>query len=273
MCINKCYDDTTKIKFAITFFFIFIAFTSLAQKTKYVKPLRTASSILNSPESLMNYLDNVDLSHNFTGLDTTGNIISKEAFLKILSSGEYIPLKLVSQDNSDYYELYKCMTSDEKDPRNLVLNIFIKSYGATEYNKYKMIGAPFPAFNFTDLGGHIYSSENTKGKIVVLKCWLIQCKPCVEEMPELNKIVKQYEKRKDIVFLSLSFDSQEELKKFLMKTPFSYPVVAGQQNYLSEILKVTSYPTHIVINKQGNVVLISNDYKEMSSAVKVEASK
>jgi thiol-disulfide isomerase/thioredoxin len=226
---------------------------------------------LNSPGSLINYLNNVDLSHKFTGLDTTGNIISKEVFLKLLSSGEYIPLKLILKDTSNCYELYK--VPEEQDPRNLLLNMFIKNYGATEYNKYTMIGAPFPVFNFTDLHGHVYNNENTKGKIVVLKCWFIQCKPCVEEMPELNKIVKQYENRKDIIFISLSFDSHEELKTFLLKTPFTYAVVAGQQNYLSEILKVTSYPTHIVVNKKGNVVLISNDYEEMSSAVKVEAAK
>ena len=136
-----------------------------------------------------------------------------------------------------------------------------------------MIGSQFPDFNFTDLNGNNYNNKNTKEKIIVLKCWFIQCPPCIDEMPALNELIKQYENRKDIIFLSVSLDSKNQLKTFLKKTTFNYAVVADQQNYLEQVLKIHVYPTHIIINKQGVIVNVTNIYEEMALALSGEALK
>lgn len=137
-----------------------------------------------------------------------------------------------------------------------------------EYKNYKMEGKELPGFNFTDLDGTVYDKETTAGKIVVLKCWFIGCVPCVEEMPALNKLVNQYKNQRDIVFVSLAFDKKADLKKFLAKKTFDYAVVANQKDYLIKDAEVTSFPTHIVINKKGVVVKVVSSYEEMESALK-----
>src|SRR5690606_36510175 len=68
-----------------------------------------------------------------------------------------------------------------------------------------------PIINLADSEGNIYSNTNLLGKIVVVNFWGISCKPCREEIPQLNKLVKNYAGRKDIVFLAISDDSNEEL--------------------------------------------------------------
>ncbi|MEO6453798.1 MAG: TlpA disulfide reductase family protein [Ginsengibacter sp.] len=267
------FHKASKMIWFTIYLCIFTACSSIDQSKHYGDPVEKPSVILSNVGTLLIYLGKVDLSHNFIGLDTSENIINKSVFLTFLSSGGYIPLQLISKDTLRHYRLYKCPAFNEKDPGDQLLKLFLKNYGEAEYNKYKMKDAPFPAFDFVDLNGNVYNTKNTKGKIIVLKCWFIGCKPCVAEMPALNEIVKKYADRKDIVFISLSFDSEEELKKFLLKTPFSYAVIGGQQYYLSEILKINSYPTHILVNKQGNVVSISNVYDDMFPALKIEASK
>jgi cytochrome oxidase Cu insertion factor (SCO1/SenC/PrrC family) len=69
-------------------------------------------------------------------------------------------------------------------------------------------------FKVLDLKGNQYDNQNTQGKILVLKTWFIRCHACVEEMPAMNKIVKAFDHRKDIVFLSLALDNEKNSRSF-----------------------------------------------------------
>ena len=104
-----------------------------------------------------------------------------------------------------------------------------------------------------------------------MKCWFIHCQRCVQEMPELNKLVQQYKNRKDIIFISLATDTNQELKKFLTKKTFNYSVVPNQKSYITDTLNISTYPTHIIINKKGTISKVVSDYKELSVALKKES--
>lgn len=243
----------------LTYIFLvsILANSSCTQTSTYGAPVEDPAEILKDHTSFMNYIHTLKLSEDFIALDTTSTIISKGEFLKQASSGAYLPLRLTSND-SVYYQLYKI-----NNPPNDIM--WLKYKVDREYKNYQMEGKELPGFNFTDLDGTVYDKETTLGKIVVLKCWLIGCVPCVEEMPALNEIVNKYKNRKDIVFISLAFDKKEDLKKFLAKKTFNYAVVANQKDYLIKDLEVTSFPTHIVINKKGVVVKVVGSYEEMES--------
>jgi peroxiredoxin len=117
-------------------------------------------------------------------------------------------------------------------------------------------GKKIPNFNFMDLDGKKYNYNNTTGKIIVLKLWFINCQTCIQEMPQLNGLVKKYSDRNDVLFLSLAFDNSKKLKKFLSKTTFKYAVVANKEKYILETLQVNEFPTHIVLNKKGIIVKV-----------------
>lgn len=200
------------------------------------------------------YNERIDLSSDFIAIDNSSNKISKEAFLQSLTTGKYIPLKLIPKDTSKiYYQNYKLIETADKG-----INDAIKYASIVEYEHYKMEGHKFPKFSFTDLNGRIYTNENTKGKFVVLKCWYINCKACVAEFPDLNEIVKQYKNRDDVVFVSLAFDKADALNEFLLKKPFSYATVSDQKLYLMDTLKVSLYPTHFIIDRNGDIIKVVN---------------
>lgn len=187
-------------------------------------------------------------SSNYETLDAASKAITKDEFLQQLTSGNYLPLRIQTGDSSLCYQLYKLDDSVDEEIANT-----IKSKAQQVYQYFKMEGHRLPGFHFVDLNGNIYDSITTKGKIVVLNCWFIHCKPCNEEMPRLNELVKQFEDRKDMVFVGLAFDEAEALKKFLKKTVFEYAIVPGKENYLMNDLRISGYPTHLIINKQGVV--------------------
>ncbi|MDO9257679.1 MAG: TlpA disulfide reductase family protein [Bacteroidales bacterium] len=242
---------------------------SCNQKPKNGNPVVQPVVILKDMMAFLSYREkNVMLSEDFTALDPASEIISKEAFLHLLSSGEYLPLRLASEDSSSCYQLYKLSASDNTDIR-----MTLKSWGSQESALYKLEGTKFPAFNFIDLAGNVYSNETTKGKILVLKCWYIGCTYCVKEMPALNDMVTQYKNRKDILFVSLAFDTKEALSTFLRKKTFTYAIVPDQKDYITHVLKVHMYPTHFIVNQQGMIAKAVNDETALAIALKKEAAK
>lgn len=245
--------------------FLIMPYSSCTHNSPYGDPVEVPSEILKDQTNFLKYYNSLKLSENFIALDTCSRTITKGEFLKAVSSGAYLPLKLTSGD-SLYYKLYKIKTPNQN-------MIWIQDMGDREYKRYQMEGKILPNFNFIDLDGKIYNQETTKGKIVVLKFWFIGCIPCVEEMSDLNELVSQYRNRQDVLFVSLAFDDAKDLKKFLTKTKFNYATVANQKNYLINDLRINSYPTHVIINKKGNVVKVLGSWQEMKSVLKQESLK
>ncbi len=122
-----------------------------------------------------------------------------------------------------------------------------------------VLGKSAPQFSVIDVNGVKHDLSNYLGKVVVLNFWFINCPPCRKEIPELNQLVKQYDRR-DIVFLAPATDSKSRLKSFLKKNDFDYAVVPNGRKIASKY-KVSGYPTNVVINKKGKVVFYEKGYR------------
>ncbi len=239
-----------------------------AQKSNNYKPIENPILITQNFQSFWTYWNQyVKLSADFVALDADSKEITKAVFLKLLSSGKYLPLRL-SSPKPVYYKLYKIDNLKNKD----ISSTIIQMANAASEN-FNREGKPFDNFQFTDLNGNIYTTENTKGKIIVFKFWYIHCQQCVAEIPSLNELVKKYKNRKDIIFISLAFDTNQELKKFLLKKTFNYIIVGNQKEYLMDELKISIYPTHMIVNKEGKVTKVVNSYDELEIALQKEVSK
>ncbi len=201
---------------------------------------------------------NISLSSNFTGINEQSDTIAKEQFLNKLISANYIPLKLKSNEGFETYKLFKLDSLTEKS-----IGETIKDVSLTALKHFKMEGQPLPQFDFIDLQNNHYTSQNTKGKIIILKTWFIGCTACVAEFPELNELVKKYKHRNDIVFVSLATDSKSKLVEFLNKKVFEYGVVPDQKEFIVKKLKLQTYPTHIIIDENGTIVKVVDRASEM----------
>jgi len=241
---------------------VLISTISCSRKPNYGSPNVDFESIKKSQSLWWTYHnENIVLSSKFIALDQSLNRISKDLFLKSLTTGEFIPLKLTSTD-SIYYQLFKLdQTSDKSIPDVIV------SVADEAYKNFRIEGTVFPKFSLQDLNGVEYTNENTKGKIVVLKCWFLACAPCIEEFPRLNELVAKYKNRRDIVFVSLAFDSKEKLESFLLKKTFRYAVIPDQKQFTFYDLDVKSYPTHFIIDKNGIIRKVVTSANEMIDAL------
>lgn len=203
----------------------------------------------------------IELSYDFTPIDTDGTTIEKEAFLEKLKTGKYIPLKIESTTPS--YKLYE-LTFDETKEK---IGKSVKGKMRTVYSYFKKEGQPMPNFDFKDLNEISYNNKNLLGKIKIIKCWFIKCFVCVQEFPELNELYDKYESYDNIVFLSLAFDKSDELKTFLSKKEFRYPVVPNQRDFMSKELGIKQYPTHIIVDENNKILKMVNNVKALITVV------
>jgi len=247
------------------FYSIFILLSTLSCKKKSddssgkeeLQPVVAVDDLLSDNDKWWSYqYYDISLSSNFKSLDTNFNILSKEQFLTKLTSGEYVPIEM-ENDSAKVYKLYKIpLTADS------FMKPTIMSLAQRELHFYKMEGTDFPEFEAKDLEEKIVDNQSLNGKTTVVKTWFIACKPCIEEMPEFNKIVDKYQ-NEDFQFISLALDEEPELKKFLEKQEFKYAVLPNQEELIQTKLKLNAYPTHLVVDKTGQIEKVFSKGSEL----------
>lgn len=118
-----------------------------------------------------------------------------------------------------------------------------------------LMGKTAPNFTCKTMDGKDISLNSLKGKVVVINFWFTQCRPCVEEIPELNLIANKYKDNKDVVFLGIEVrpeTTKEEVQKFLKRVPFVYQIAMGGKA-AAALYEAKTFPANFVIDKKGIV--------------------
>jgi len=174
--------------------------------------------------------------------DSSGIVYPPIIWQKLLASGMYGVRLLPDRKTA----LISKLSEEEMTER------LTKLPKPRESNFFKT-GATIASFKESDMNGNKYSLKELTGKVVVLNFWFINCPPCRQEMPELNEMVESFKNNKDVVFIAVALDQKYEIKEFLKTNPFIYNIIYDGL-YISQKYNVTSYPTHVVLDKQGKVV-------------------
>jgi peroxiredoxin len=208
---------------------------------------------------------NVRLEQEFIGNDEDSKEIDKLKFLQELSSGNYVAFRVALKDSVPVYKLYLPERLDAGIKTTVV------QMAQAAITLAAMEGKELPDYHLVDLQGNSYDKKNTKGQLMLVKCWFINCTACVKEFPALNQLVDRYKSRTDIKFISLASDSKSELVTFLQKKPFSFAVVPKMGKYMTDSLQVNAYPLHLLVNKQGKVIKATNYIEDMIPFFEKEA--
>ena len=238
------------------------------KKIDIIKPLMNFEDLISDYNKWWSYhYHKISLSSEFEALNEKSEKITKDEFLKKLTSGNFITIEMQSNDISKTYKLFEL----PKDLDNAISGT-IKNVSYQEHKFFKMEGIEFPDFNVVDINGIEYNNEKLKGKTTVIKTWFIACKPCVAEMPELNKFVKKYKNEERIQFVSLALDTKPLLLDFLQKQEFEYAVIGEQKDLIQNKLNLPAYPTHLVVNEKGHIAKVFNKASELISYIEKDGN-
>jgi thiol-disulfide isomerase/thioredoxin len=192
---------------------------------------------------------NVKLDQNAQVRDASGMEYPYAVWQKLSSTGKY-SFKLVDSKNPEkpIFMIFQLSPQEiearrERMPRPMASNAFKD-------------GDDFKYFNFRDADNQKFKVEDLKGKVLVVNFWFINCPPCRAEIPDLNELVEEYKDNKDVIFVAIGLDPWFELKEYLKKQPFNYHLVTDGSYYAKDN-NVNSYPTNVVVDKNGKVAFQS----------------
>jgi peroxiredoxin len=132
------------------------------------------------------------------------------------------------------------------------------------------IGSQAPAFTGTLLDGDPVSLADLRGRVVVMTFWTTRCIICRHEMPQLDRVAGQYNSR-DVAFLALTTENQQQVTAYLKRNPFSLQVVPDS---FGTLLKYADrdrhgnvnigYPAFFVLDREGRVQHRSSGYDKIA---------
>lgn len=182
--------------------------------------------------------------------DSDGNEISNNEFVDIRVANPHYPDRTITKTLDDGTVVFRL----QKIPQE---------------------GAPAPAFTVRTLEGKTISSNDLKGKVVVLSFWFIGCPACIGMEPKLNAFRSKFADRDDIVFLAMTGDASKDVKNYLEKQTFDYTHAAEAKAAMDAfVFKI--YPKNIVLDRTGKIVYWRSTIKawdKFESVVRTELEK
>lgn len=135
-------------------------------------------------------------------------------------------------------------------------------------------GLHIPDFNVETIDGLKINRDTLIGKVVVINFWYMNCTPCIAELQGLNNVVSKYKSINDVMFLSFTIDSKEELEKdFFPNYKLDFKVVPNSEKLILEKFKNWwGYPCSFIIDKSGEVneVIVGGNSNSLEASKEIE---
>ena len=114
-----------------------------------------------------------------------------------------------------------------------------------------------PEFHFPDTHGVDHSSDEWKGKVLIINFWATWCPPCREEIPEFIKLQAEL-KEKGVQFIGIAVEDADPVKDYMAFVDFNYPVLVGGDDASMLAMKMgnvlNTLPFSVVIDQSNKVV-------------------
>lgn len=85
----------------------------------------------------------------------------------------------------------------------------------------------------------------------MLEFWATWCAPCLQAVPHLNELQAKFKNQKNLLFISLTYETPEKVKRTLDKIKFQTIVATDETNQTQKNFNVIGVPYTILIDNQG----------------------
>lgn len=164
---------------------------------------------------------------------------------------------------NSYSDLDSTLYSSIKGQNNQMVTYFKSAF---QKNKFMGKGKPSPKFeNYIDIKGGTKSLDSFKGKYVYIDVWATWCGPCIQQIPYLQSLEKEYH-NKNIEFVSISTDesrrsggsweaAEKKWRDFVKaKNMTGVQLWSGQDFSFQQAYQINSIPRFILIDPEGKIV-------------------
>ena len=122
-------------------------------------------------------------------------------------------------------------------------------------------GQRAPDFALSTLSGARMSLASLRGKVVVIDFWAQWCEPCKKELPQLDKLAKEFA-GKSVVILAVNLDkSKDNAQRLAQQLGLSLPVLLDPAGSVAATYDLPKMPTSFLVDKKGIVRFVHEGFE------------
>ncbi|MGQ9490239.1 MAG: TlpA family protein disulfide reductase [Anaerolineae bacterium] len=118
------------------------------------------------------------------------------------------------------------------------------------------VGAALPDFTLTELSGKQVKLSDYAGHPVLINAWATWCPPCRAEMLALHDFYREHWADGFVLLAVNAGETQAQVRSFIQQTGFTFPVLLDPNTALLTDLGIRSFPTSILVGRDGKVKTI-----------------
>lgn len=113
------------------------------------------------------------------------------------------------------------------------------------------VGEPVPEITITDWIANVPTDKSLENKFLVIDFWATWCGPCIAAVPHFNELQASVSDRKDVLFLSFTYESPQKVNRTLKRINFQTTVVSDQDKATQKRFNITAIPRTLIISPTG----------------------
>lgn len=131
-------------------------------------------------------------------------------------------------------------------------------------------GTSAPAFALPSaIDGRVLSSDQLRGKLVLLNFWATWCKPCEDEMPAMERLYRALAPS-DFELVAISVDDDAAtVSEFAQRLGLSFPILIDSPKQVARAYQTFRFPESLLIGRDGVILERYVGGKDWDSAVYV----
>jgi thiol-disulfide isomerase/thioredoxin len=115
----------------------------------------------------------------------------------------------------------------------------------------RTVSEPLPTLSGEDLHGAPISTDQFRGKVLVVNAWATWCTPCEQEQPGLVQVAQRYA-RDDVQFLGIDhMDQDAKAADWVKRYDVPYPSIADPSGKFAASLDYFGLPDTYVVDPSG----------------------
>ncbi len=116
-----------------------------------------------------------------------------------------------------------------------------------------LVGQAAPDFELDLLGGGRFRLREHRGKTLVLDFWATWCGPCIQTMPQVHQVVREFEGR-NVELLAVNLQEESAaIAATLQRLKLEMPVALDRDGAVAEKYAAVAIPQTVIIAPDGSV--------------------